>query len=115
MNTFTLDAWCKPEGASRSMPAGNIHFHVSDAMHLQLEKAEEELAHQHSKRAMEIPVEDMRGLELELPEDCSSLSDCHFHIYVRQGDERGQFFLVGHRSGDGALIYSNAVLVDLLG
>ena len=114
MNTFTLDAWCKPPGAARSSAIGNIHFHVSDEMHLKLERAEEQLSQRQAEKEMEIPA-DLDSLELALPTDCSELKDCHFHVYMRQGHDRGQFFLVGHRSEDNALIYSNAVMVDLLG
>jgi len=114
MNTFTLDAWCKPPGAARSSAIGNIHFHVSDEMHLKLEQAEEVLAKRDAEREMEIPV-DQASLELDLPPECSALEDCHFHVYMRKDYERGQFFLVGHRAGDHALVYSNAVMVDLLG
>lgn len=114
MNTFTLDAWCKPQGAGSSTPIGNIHFHISDDMHLKLEQAEEQLSQRETEKEMEIPA-DMDSLELDLPTDCSELKDCHFHVYLRRGHDRGQFFLVGHRRDDDALIYSNAVMVDLLG
>jgi len=114
MNTFTLESWCKPPGAERSMPMGEIHFHVSDPMHLKLEQAEAVLAQRETEREMEIPA-DIETLELELPEECKELSDCHFHVYLRRGHDRGQFFLTGHRADDGALVYSNAVMVDILG
>lgn len=114
MNTFTLDAWCKAPGAKRSSPIGNIHFHVSDEMHLKLEQAEHALAERHAEREMEIPA-DINSLELELPQACDGLEDCHFHVYMGKEYARGQFFLVGHRKQDHALIYSNAVMVDQLG
>lgn len=113
MNTFTLDAWCKPPGEHKSMPMGHIHFHISDDIHLQLERAETVLAQRQAEREMEIPA-DMDSLELDL-EESTELDDCHFHVYMRKDFERGQFFLVGHRAEDGALVYSNAVMVDQLG
>ncbi|MBY4677754.1 hypothetical protein [Marinobacterium arenosum] len=116
MNTFSIESWCKPVGADKSEPMGIIHFHVSDEAHLAMERAEEQLVNSANQRETDISA-DMETLELELPEECDALSDPQFHVYVtkKSGEARGQFFLMGHRAKDGALVYSNSVMVDQLG
>ncbi|MBO3273639.1 hypothetical protein [Pseudomonas schmalbachii] len=114
MNTLTIKGWCKPTGAQKSIPIGDIHFHVTDDDHLRLEQAEEHLQKTHEPEVM-FDV-DMGTLELVTPPECGPLSDCQMRVYLSRDDEqRGQFHLVGHRQSDGSLIYTNAVMVDQLG
>jgi hypothetical protein len=113
MNTLSIEGWCKTGGAKKSTPLGNIHFHVSESDHLRLEQAEEQLQKTHEPELM---VEaDMSAMELVMPDECGPLADCHYRVYLSERDQRGQFHLVGHRASDGSLIYTNAVMVDLLG
>ena len=113
MNTMTLDGWCKPDGAPKSMPIGMIHFRISEQDHLKLEQAEDQLHNSTTKEAM-LPL-DMAHMELETPTDCGPLADCQARIYLSPDNDRGQFHLVGHRASDGSLIYTNSVMVDQLG
>ncbi|MEO4047898.1 hypothetical protein AAFN46_12510 [Pseudomonas sp. CAU 1711] len=113
MNTLTIEGWCKASGATKSTPMGQFHFRVSESDHIRLEQAEERLQQTHEKETL-IDVE-MDTLELVTPEDCGPLADCQWRVYLSKGDERGQFHLVGHRSSDGSLVYTNAVMIDQLG
>ena len=113
MNTMTLDAWYKPQGASKSTPLGLIHFHISEADRRRLEEAEEALKDSAEKEKM-LDVR-MADMELETPPQCGPLSDCQLRVYIHSDDERGHFHLVGHRASDGSLVYTNAMMVDLLG
>ena len=113
MNTMTIEGWCKPEGAEQSTPIEYLHFRISEECHLRLEEAETELQ-QNNEREKYLDI-DMDDMELRTSEDCGPLSDCRLRVYLDQIDHRGQFHLVGHRASDGSLIYSNAVMVDLLG
>lgn len=113
MNTMTIEGWCKPDDISASTPIEFLHFRVSEECHLRLEAAEEELQRTHAADKY-IDV-DMESLELKTSDDCGPLADCRLRVYLDQADHRGQFHLVGHRASDGCLIYSNAVMVDLLG
>lgn len=112
MNTFTIEGWCKTVGAQKSMPMGQIHFRISEPDHMRLEQAEERLQQTHEAEAL-LDV-DMSGMALVTPADCGPLSDCQLRVYLSQ-DQRGQFHLVGHRASDGSLVYTNAVVIDLLG
>ncbi len=112
MNTMTLDSWCKPVGADRSFPIGMIRFRVNDDYHLALEQEEERLEKEGRDETM-LSV-DAREMEMDLPSECGELSDCSMRLYLGD-DHRGQFHLVAHRASDGALIYTNAVMVDQLG
>ncbi|MCX4029482.1 hypothetical protein H0A36_03480 [Endozoicomonas sp. SM1973] len=113
MNTMTLDAWCKPEGADHSTPLGKMTFRISEQDHLKMEDAEEKLANSDEKETM-IPA-DMTSMEMEMPENCEALSDCSLRVYLRAEDQRGFFHLVGHRAEDHALVYTNSVMVEQLG
>lgn len=113
MNTLTIEGWCKTSEDQKSIPIGSFHFRVSEESHLRLEEAEERLQDSHESEAM-IDV-DMESLELETPEQCGPLSDCQLRVYLNATDHRGHFHLVGHRASDGSRIYTNAVMVDLLG
>lgn len=113
MNTMTIEGWCKPEGAKKSTPIEFLHFRISEECHLQLEDVEEELQRTHApEKYVDI---DMDNMELETSKDCGPLSDCQLRVYLDKADHRAQFHLVGHRASDGSLIYSNAVMVDMLG
>lgn len=113
MNTLTIKGWCKASSDQRSIPMGEIHFHVNDDDHLRMEAAEERLQQTHEPEVM-IDV-DMSKMELITPEECGPLSDCQLRVYLSKDDQRGQFHLVGHRESDGSLIYTNAVMIDQLG
>lgn len=114
MNTLMLEGWCKPPGAQQPLPLEPIGFHISERCHLQLEAAEEELLRTHEKEKF-IDV-DARELELDMPAGCGRLVDCQLRVYLGGMDhKRGQFHLVGHRALDNSLVYTNAVMVDLLG
>lgn len=114
MNTFTIESWCKPVGADKSEPMGQISFRVNDEYKLQMESMEEELSHSGQSQG-DISVRNMSSLELDTPSECGMLSDAQFHVFVHKSEGRGHFFLKGHRASDDALIYSNAILVDELG
>lgn len=113
MNTLTIEGWCKGSGEQRSTPIGAFHFRVSEADHLRLERAEEELQKSGGKDMM--VDADMSTMELVTPPECGPLSDCQWRVYLSGEERRGQFHLVGHRASDGSLVYSNAVMVDQLG
>ena len=110
MSNLTIEGWCKPSGAQKSTPVGEISFDVDGPLHLRLEEAEERLQKTHEPEAM-VDV-DMNSMELVLPEGYGPLSDCQMRVYLQH--TRGQFHLVGHRASDGSLIYTNAVLIDQL-
>ncbi len=112
MNTLTIEGWCKASGANKSAPIGQFHFHVSEPDHLRLEQVEERLQQTHEPEAT-IDV-DMSSMDLVTPEECGPLFDCQWRVYL-DADQRGQFHLVGHRSSDGSLVYTNAVMIDQLG
>ncbi len=114
MNTFNIESWCKPEGAEKSTPMGQITFRVSESAHLELEAAEDRFNEGSQKLEMDIDI-DNAGLELKTPPECGELKDCKFHVYRHRHDDRAHFFLVAHRVSDNALVYSNAILVDQLG
>ena len=113
MNTLTIKSWCKPRGAERSIPMGDLHFHVNNADHLLLEEAEERLQKTHEPEMM-IDA-DMEHMELVTPSECGSLSDLQFRVFLSKDDDRGLFHLVGHRESDGSLVYTNTVMIDQLG
>jgi len=50
-----------------------------------------------------------------MSEGFGPLSECKWRVYIGGEEGRGQFHLVGYSAEDGCLIYSNAVMVDLLG
>jgi hypothetical protein len=110
MSNLTIEGWCKPSGAPKSTPVGEISFDVDGPLHLRLEEAEERLQKTHEPEAM-VDV-DMSSMDLVLPEGYGPLSDCQMRVYLQH--DRGQFHLVGHRASDGSLIYTNAVLIDQL-
>ena len=113
MNTLTVEGWCKKTGDAKSTALGEIHFYVSEADHLRLEQAEERLQETHEPEIM--LDADMTTLELKMPEEYGPLADCQWRVYLSKGDQRGQFHLVGHRAGNGGLVYSNSIMVDQLG
>ncbi|MEZ5525133.1 MAG: hypothetical protein R3E62_09285 [Pseudomonadales bacterium] len=113
MNTLTIDGWCKPYEGEKSIPLGAFHFRVDEAVHLEMERAEEKL--QDTEEEEIFIHADPGNMGLETPEGCGSLSDCRFRVYLNPNDHRGHFHLVGHRASDGSLVYTNAVMVDQLG
>lgn len=112
MSSLSIEGWCKTDSTAKSTPLEQIHFYLTGEDHLRLEKAELHLQKTHEPEVM-VDV-DMATLDLKLPPDAGSLSDCKFRVYLRPDDQRGQFHLVGHRESDGSLIYTNAVLIDQL-
>ncbi len=113
MNTLSIEGWCKPEGASKSTRIESLHFRVSEAAHLEMENAEEKLRESDTTEVFVTP--DMAGLELETSADCGELTDCKFRVYLNADDQTSNFHLVAKRVSDGALIYSDAVLVEFIG
>lgn len=112
MSSFSIEGWRKANGADRSTPMEHIDFYLSGLDHLHLEQAEEYLQKSH-QRETTVDV-DLATLNLSLPHECGALADCNLRVYLRPGDQRGQFHLVGHLLSDGSLIYSNAILIDQL-
>jgi len=113
MNTLLVEGWCKMPGVEHAVPVEGIRFRISEACHLDLEAAEEELRRTHAPETV-INV-DTASMELQLPEGFAPLADCRLRVYLGPLDSRGQFHLVGHRASDNALVYTNAVMVDQLG
>ncbi|CAA0094756.1 Uncharacterised protein [BD1-7 clade bacterium] len=113
MDTLTIEAWCKPGADSQSIPVGLMKFTVDEQYHLALEEAEQQLEDSGDSEAF-VDV-DLMDLDLSTSGECGSLADCQFRVYLGGMDKRGQFHLVGHRSSDGTLVYSNAVMVESLG
>ncbi len=112
MSALNLKGHCKPSGAKQSMPIGMIHLNIPEEYHLRLEEAELKLQDSHEPELL-IDI-DIAAIDLETSVECGALSDCQLRVYLNPIDHRGHFHLVGHRAADGSLIYSNAVLVDLL-
>ncbi|MCK9563404.1 MAG: hypothetical protein M0R02_11885 [Bacteroidales bacterium] len=113
MNTLTVEGWYKPTGTDRPVYMEELRFHITEACHLQLERAEEALEGSETGEKM-IPV-DMDKLELETPADCGPLENCLLRVYRGGPDHRGHFHLVGHRAADHGLVYTKAIMVDQLG
>ena len=110
MSSLTIEGWYKNNIDDKPIPLGDIHFYVDGPLHLRLEQAEEHLQKTLGSEAM-VHV-DMHSLGLKLPEECGSLTDCQMRVYLHH--ERGQFHMIGHRTFDGSLFYTNAVLIDQL-
>lgn len=110
--TLDLEGWYKRDAQDEPHHIDIIHFHISEACHMMLEQVEEELqrTHQH-ERLLDV---DLKDLEVETSPDCGPLEDCQLRVYLDPKEERAHFHLVGHRLGDHSLVYSNAVMVDML-
>ena len=52
MNTLSIDGWRKADNDSKSIPIGTLQFYVSEAEHLRLEQAEEQLQRSGVRDAM---------------------------------------------------------------
>ncbi|WP_062266836.1 hypothetical protein [Endozoicomonas arenosclerae] len=113
MNTLTIEGWLKSTSETKPLPIEHIHFRVNESYRLLLEQAEEQLQETQSGELF-IPV-DMDTMELETSDDCGPIRDCQFRVYLRPADQRGLFHLVANRDSDNSLVYSNSVMVDLLG
>ena len=113
MNTLTVEGWYKPAGTDKPVYMAELRFHISEACHLQLERAEEMLDSSETGERM-VPV-DMDKLKLETPPDCGPLEDCQLRVYRGGIDQRGQFHLVGRRAADHGLVYTKSIMVDQLG
>ena len=113
MNTLSIDGLRKADNDSKSTPIGTLQFHVSEAEHLRLEQAEEEL--QRNGLGDTMIDADMQTLALVMPDGFGPLSECKWRVYLGGEGRRGQFHLFGYSREDGCLVYSNAVMVDLLG
>ncbi|MDY7566662.1 hypothetical protein QN400_05960 [Pseudomonas sp. RTC3] len=111
MSTLTIEGWCKISDDQKSTPVGDVHFNIEGPVHLRLEQAEERLQNGHESEVM-VDV-DMKSMDLIMPEGYGPLSDCQLRVYLSD-DQRGQFHLVGHRTSDGSLIYTNVVLIAQL-
>lgn len=112
MSTLDIEGWCKTSPEQASSPLGVFHFYIDGNHHRQLEEAEEQLVKSGGAEVLITP--DLSTLELIPPPDCGPLSDCHLRVYLRPDDQRGQFHLVGHRASDGSLVYTNAMMIDML-
>lgn len=112
MSAFDIESWCKKSPTEKSEPMGQMHFYISDDDHINLEQAEERLQKSGEKEAR-VDV-DPRTFDLKPPPECGALSDYYLRVYLRPDDQRGQFHIVGHRSSDGALVYTNAMMIDML-
>ena len=110
MSNLTIEGWYKKNIDDKAIPLGDIHFYVDGPLHLRLEQAEEHL--QQTFEPETLVQVDMHSLELNLPDECGPLSDCHMRVYLH--NDRGQFHIVGHRAVDGSLMYTNAILIDQL-
>lgn len=110
MSNLTIEGWYKKNIDDKAIPLGDIHFYVDGPLHLRLEQAEEHL--QQTFEPETLVQVDMHSLELNLPDECGPLSDCHMRVYLH--NDRGQFHIVGHRTADGSLMYTNAILIDQL-
>ncbi len=113
MNTLSIEGWCKPEGASKSTRIESLHFRVSEEAHLEMENAEQKMQESGASEVFITP--EMEGLELATSADCGELTDCKFRVYLNGDDHTSNFHLVAKRVSDGALIYSDAVLVEFVG
>ena len=109
MHPFEIESHIKPEGAERSEDAGLVRFALPDAVYHRLEELEEELIESDRKETF-IDV-DPTALKLELPPEVPALRDCKLRLYVKSSDNKGHFHIVGHRASDGALFYSNSIMV----
>lgn len=112
MSAFDIESWCKKSPTEKSVPVGTLRFYISDADHLNLEQAEERLQETGEQEAW-VDV-NPRTFNLQAPPACGPLADYRLRVYLRAEDQRGQFHLVGHRFSDGALVYSNAMMIDML-
>ena len=113
MHPLTLECYLKPEGAEKSLPAGQVRFSVKPVDHRRMEEEEEKL--QESGKPEVIYAIDPAELSLELPPEVDALEDCKIRVYMREYDGRAQFHIFGHRRGDRSLFYTNAVMVDSVG
>ncbi len=110
--TLDLEGWRKSASTGELTPVHNIHLQVTEACHLMLEQAVEELQQRHEEeRLLDI---DPEALEVEVSADCGPLASCQLRVYRKPGDEDCHFHLVGNCKGDNSLVYSNAVLVNML-
>ena len=111
-NTYMLEGWCKAEDDADPTPIESLHFRISEETHLRLEEAEQQLSDSDQE---EIFVDvDLDELELQTSDDCGPLSDIRLRVYLSAADGRGNFHLAGHRASDGALVYSNAMMIETL-
>ncbi|HLV17312.1 MAG TPA: hypothetical protein VKY70_07580 [Pseudomonas sp.] len=112
MSAFDIESWCKRGPDVKSEPMGQMHFYISETDHVNLEQAEERLQRTGEKEAR-VDV-DPATFDLKTPPECGALSEYHLRVYLRPEDERGQFHLVGRRLSDGATVYTNAIMIDML-
>ena len=112
MSALDIESWCKQGPTEKSEPMGQMHFYISETDHLNLEQAEEHLRQSGEKEAW-IDV-DPHSFDLKPPPECGPLADYRLRVYLRDDDQRGQFHIVGHRASDGATVYTNALMIDML-
>jgi hypothetical protein len=112
MNTFELEGWQKHSKHDQSEPFGLISFHVGEQAHLKLERLEESLQ---EKGQHETYVDSMYDISVDSTEDITDVDEWKVRLFLSRDDQRGMFHLVGHRSKDGSIVYSNSVMVDQLG
>lgn len=112
MSSLSIESWVKPNSTAKSVPGGIIEFYISGDDKINMERAQEHLRNSADK---EVLVEvNYATLKLIPPPSCGELIDCKLRVYLREEDQRGQFHLVGKRERDGALIYTNSMMIDML-
>ena len=112
MSSLSIEAWVKPNPTAKSVPAGVIEFYISGDDKVRMEQAQEFLQTSTEKEVF-LDV-DYSTLALVPPQGFGEMTDCQLRVYLRAEDQRGQFHLVGRRAQDGALIYTNAMMIDML-
>jgi hypothetical protein len=111
--TLDLEGWCKDPVSGVRSPVHNIHFRVTEACHLRLEQAKEDLLRTHQvEKFLDIDPEE---LAVTISPDCGPLLNYQLRVYLKPADDdQCHFHLVGNRLSDNSLVYSNSVLVDFL-
>lgn len=112
MSSLAIESWVKSSDTAKSVPGGIVEFYISGDDKIRMERAQEHLQRSAEKEVL-LDV-DPATIDLVLPQGCGELRDCQLRVYLRSEDLRGQFHLVGHRASDGALIYTNAMMIDML-
>lgn len=113
MNTLSIEGWSKGRTDESSQGGGLLHFRVAEKYHRALERAEEALQiNLGGEQYIDVGLE---SLELHAAPEYGDIVDTRFRVYLSRNDQRGHFHLVGRRSSDDALIYSNSVMVEQLG
>jgi hypothetical protein len=106
---LTLETWHRPMRAGQSKEIGMTRLEIDERHYRRLEEAERKLRESERKEAF-VDLE-QGDVDLQPPRKCGSLADCRIRVYLRDDDDSGHFHLVGRRSHDDALVYTNSVMV----